>query len=132
MKRPQKKWMILGGALIAVVLIVVSVMRSRETGTEVEVETVGVRNLTSIVSASGTVEAKQSVSISATTPGEVVRIGVVEGQQVSRGDFLLQLDPVIAEAGARGQAAAVEAARADLRAAEAQLEFAREIYERQL
>src|SRR5512134_3093920 len=109
MKRPQKKWMILGGALLAVLLIVVSVMRSRETGTEVEVETVGVRNLTSIVSASGTVEAKQSVSISATTPGEVVRIGVVEGQRVNRGDFLLQLDPVIAEAGARGQAAAVEA-----------------------
>jgi hypothetical protein len=68
MKRPQKKWMILGGALLAVLLIGFSVMRSRETGTEVEVETVGVRNLTSIVSASGTVEAKQSVSISATTP----------------------------------------------------------------
>ena len=37
MKRPQKKWMILGGALIAVLLIVFSVMSSRETGTEVEV-----------------------------------------------------------------------------------------------
>src|SRR5688572_20811174 len=108
MKRPQKKWMILGGALIAVLLIVFSVLNSRETGTEVEVEQVELRDLTSIVSASGTLEAKQSVSISATTPGEVVRIGVVEGQQVSRGDFLLQLDPVIAEAGARGQAAGVE------------------------
>ncbi|HET6360949.1 MAG TPA: biotin/lipoyl-binding protein, partial [Gemmatimonadota bacterium] len=115
MKRPQKKWMILGGALIAVLLIVFSVLSSRETGTEVEVEQVELRDLTSIVSASGTLEAKQSVSISATTPGEVVRIGVVEGQQVSRGDFLLQLDPVIAEAGARGQAAGVEASRAELR-----------------
>jgi HlyD family secretion protein len=132
MKRPAKKWMILGGALLAVLLIVFSVLSSRETGTEVEVEEVTVRSLTSIVSASGTVEAKQSVSISATTPGEVVRIGVVEGQRVSRDDFLLQLDPVIAEAGARGQAAGVEAARADLRAAEAQLEFAQDSYERQL
>ena len=132
MKRPQKKWMILGGALIAVLLIVFSVLNSRETGTEVEVERVELRDLTSIVSASGTLEAKQSVSISATTPGEVVRIGVVEGQRVSRGDFLLQLDPVIAEAGARGQAAGVEAARAELGAAEAQLQLARENYERTL
>lgn len=132
MKRPAKKWMILGGALLAVLLIVFSVLSSRETGTEVQVEEVSVRSLTSIVSASGTVEAKQSVSISATTPGEVVRIGVVEGQRVSRDDFLLQLDPVIAEAGARGQAAGVEAARADLRASEAQLELAQENYERQL
>jgi HlyD family secretion protein len=132
MKRPSKKWMIAGGALVGVVLIVASVLTSRESGIPVEVEEVKARNLTAIVSASGTVEAKQSVSISATTPGEVVRIGVREGDRVSRGDFLLQLDPVIAEAGARGQAAAVESARADLRASEAQLDLARENYERQL
>lgn len=132
MKRPQKKWMILGGALLAVLLIVFSVLSSRETGTVVEVEEAEVRDLTSVVSASGTLEAKQSVSISATTPGEVVRIGVREGERVKKGDFLLQLDPVIAEAGARGQAAAVDAARADLRAAEAQLDLAQETYERQL
>lgn len=132
MKRSRKTWLIVGGALVAVLLIVFSVVSSRETGTAVQVEEAAPRNLTSIVSASGSVEAKQSVSISATTPGEVVRIGVVEGQQVRRGDFLLQLDPVIAEAGARGQAAAVDAARAEVRAAEAQLELARENYERTL
>ena len=103
MKRPQKKWIIVGGALLAVLLIVFSVLSNRESGTAVEVEAVDSRDLTSIVSASGTLEAKQSVSISATTPGEVVRIGVREGQRVAEGDFLLQLDPVIAEAGARGQ-----------------------------
>jgi len=132
MKRPSKKWMIAGGAVVVVLLIVVSVITSRETGTEVEVEEVQVRDLTSIVSASGTLQAKQSVSISATTPGEVVRIGVKEGDRVRKGDFLLQLDPVIAEASARGQAAAVESARADLRATEAQLELARDNYERTL
>jgi HlyD family secretion protein len=132
MKRPQKKWMILGGAVLAVLLIGFSVMSSREGGTVVQVEEVQTRDLTSVVSASGTLEAKQSVSMSATTPGEVVRVGVVEGQTVKKGDFLLQLDPVIAEAGARGQAAAVDAARADLRAAEAQLELSQDNYERQL
>jgi len=132
MKRPSKKWMIAGGALVGVLLIAVSVFTSRESGIPVEVEEVRARDLTSIVSASGTLQAQQSVSISATTPGEVVRIGVKEGDRVQRGDFLLQLDPVIAEAGARGQAAGVESARADLMASEAQLELARENYERQL
>lgn len=132
MKRPSKKWMIAGGGLVGVLLIAVSVFTSRESGIPVEVEEVRARDLTSIVSASGTLQAKQSVSISATTPGEVVRIGVKEGDHVQRGDFLLQLDPVIAEAGARGQAAGVESARADLMASEAQLELARENYERQL
>lgn len=132
MKRPSKNWMIAGGALVGVLLIAVSVFTSRESGIPVEVEEVRARDLTSIVSASGTLQAKQSVSISATTPGEVVRIGIKEGDHVQRGDFLLQLDPVIAEAGARGQAAGVESARADLMASEAQLELARENYERQL
>ncbi|HUP01908.1 MAG TPA: efflux RND transporter periplasmic adaptor subunit [Gemmatimonadota bacterium] len=130
MKRPAKKWMILGSAVVAVALIVVSLVTSRESGIGVEVETVERRALTAVVSASGTLQPKQSVSISATAPGEVVRVGVAEGQHVEEGDFLLQLDPVNLAAGASGQAAAVETARADLRAAEAQLAFARQDYER--
>jgi HlyD family secretion protein len=129
-KRPAKKWLILGGALVIVALIVVSLVSSRENRMEVEVETVQRRGLTAVVSASGTLEPKQSVSISATTPGEVVRIGVAEGQRVEKGDFLLQLDPVNVAAGASGQAAAVETARAEMASAEAQLAFARQDYER--
>ncbi|MBW3661428.1 MAG: biotin/lipoyl-binding protein, partial [Gemmatimonadetes bacterium] len=87
----RKTWLLIGGAAVVVLLIVASVMTSRESGLEVEYEEVAHRNLTAIVSASGEIEPKQSVSISATTPGEVVRIGVTEGQRVSKGDFLLQL-----------------------------------------
>ncbi|CAN5852590.1 hypothetical protein BH20GEM1_BH20GEM1_15650 [soil metagenome] len=45
MKRPQKKWMILGGALLALLLIVFSVFSSREAGTVFEVEEVGARDV---------------------------------------------------------------------------------------
>lgn len=130
MKRPRKKWLIAGGAVLAVALIVISVVTSRESGMKVEYETVDRRDLTAIVSASGTLEPKQSVSISATTPGEVVKIGVEEGQRVKKGDFLLQLDPVNVEAGASGQAAAVQAARAELQSARAQAALAERDYER--
>lgn len=126
----RRTWLLLGGAALIVLLVVVSVVTSRESGMKVEYEETTRRDLTAIVSASGEIEAKQSVSISATTPGEVVRIGVTEGQRVNRGDFLLQLDPVNVAAGATGQAAAVEAARSELESARAQAEYARQEHER--
>lgn len=127
----KKKWLIVGGALLLViVLVLVSVMTSRESGVQVEYESVQRRDLVAIVSASGELEPQQKIDISATTPGEVVRIGVIEGQRVRRGDFLLQLDPVPAAAAAAGQSAGVAAARGDLQSAEAQLDLARREYER--
>jgi HlyD family secretion protein len=130
MKRPNKKWILLGGGLLIVALIVLSVATKREGGVEVEVETVEGRDLTAIVSASGTIEPQQSVSIQATTPGEVVRIGVAEGQRVTKGQFLLQLDPVNVAASASAQAAAVQAAQADLAQSQAQLAWAQQEYDR--
>ena len=130
MKRPKKKWILLGGALLVVALIVLSVVTRREGGTEVEVDTIETRDLTAIVSASGTIEPQQSVSIQATVPGEVVRIGVAEGQRVSKGQFLLQLDPVNVAASASAQSAAAQAAQADLAQSEAQLVWARQEYDR--
>ncbi|MDX1661191.1 MAG: efflux RND transporter periplasmic adaptor subunit [Gemmatimonadota bacterium] len=126
----RKTWILIGGAALIVLLVVASIVTSRESGMEVEYEEVARRDLTAIVSASGEIEPKQSVSISATTPGEVVRLGVTEGQRVEQGDFLLQLDPVNVAAGASGQAAAVEAARAELESARAQADYARQEYER--
>lgn len=130
MKRPDKKWLILAGGVVIVALIAVAVFSRREKSTAVEVEPVVRRDLTAVVSASGTLEPKHSVSISATTPGEVVRVDVTEGQRVKTGDFLLQLDPVNVAAGASGQEAAVGVARADLASAEAQLDFATEEFDR--
>ena len=130
MTRPDRKWIVLGGVAVAAALIAVAILTNRESGLEVEVETIERRDLTAVVSASGEIEPKQKVEIQATTPGEVVRVAVAEGARVERGEFLLQLDPVNVAASASGQAAAVEAARADLEAAEAQLELARRDYDR--
>ena len=130
MKRPEKKWLILAGGVVIVALIAVAVFSRRDKNTMVEVEAVTKHDLTAVVSASGTLEPKHSVSISATTSGEVVRVGVTEGQRVKTGDFLLQLDPVNVAAGASGQEAAVGVAQAELASAEAQLTFATEEFDR--
>jgi HlyD family secretion protein len=130
MKRGRKKWIVIGGVALVVLLVVLSVATRREGGTEVEVEKVEPRDLTAIVSASGTVEPQQSVSIQATSPGEVVRIGVAEGQRVRKGQFLLQIDPVNLAAQASAQAAGVQTAQAELSQAEAQLAWARQEHDR--
>ncbi len=130
MKRPSKKWIMIGGGGLFLLLILLSIVTKGEGGTEVQVEEVVRKDLTAIVSASGTIEPQQSVSISATMPGEVVRLGVVEGQRVTKGQFLLQLDPVNVAATASAQAAAAQAAQAEVSSAEANLALSRQEYER--
>lgn len=46
------------------------------------------------VSATGTVEASKLIQIKSKASGEVIRIHVVEGEMVSAGDVLVELDPV--------------------------------------
>jgi HlyD family secretion protein len=87
-----------GLAVAAVVLVVVGVVafrinRKKNSGTEVRQEQVGRRDLVSAVTASGKIEAKTSVDISADITGRIIDIAVREGDLVKRGQFLLQIDP---------------------------------------
>src|SRR5690349_3708723 len=61
--------------------------------TTVTVEKIAKQDLEAIVSASGKVQAKSQVEISAETMGKVVNLAVVEGQVVKKGQLLLQIDP---------------------------------------
>ena len=90
-----------GGALVYF-----NVTFERATGPEVEVEAVERRSLEAIVSASGTIVPQLTVDISADTMGRVTRLAFDEGDQGSRGQFLLEIDPeTLRSAVARGEAA---------------------------
>ena len=111
----RKKWfwivvalIVAGGAAAA------AFARRGETGTLVTVETIQKRDLEAIVSASGKIEPKKTVNISAQTMGRVTRLGVQEGDRVRAGQFLLQIDPVNAEAAVRRDIAAVAGAMTSL------------------
>ena len=56
-------------------------------------EKVARRDLVSAVTASGKIEAKTSVDISADITGRIIRIAVREGDLVTKGQFLIQIDP---------------------------------------
>jgi HlyD family secretion protein len=86
-------------------------------GTEVRTEEVGRRDLVSVVTASGTIEPKRKVDISADISGRVISLAVEEGDWVEKGALLLRIDPTAYEAAVRRAEAAV--AQAQARAAQA-------------
>src|SRR3979409_1335938 len=85
------------GALV-IVLILVSASAKRDKGIEVRFETVGGRAPLDAVTASGKIQPKKKVDISADITGRVTRIAVREGDFVQKGQFLLQIAPTIYEA----------------------------------
>ena len=87
--------------------------------TEVKIESVARRDLVASVTASGQVRPNVKVDVAADISGRIVRLAVKEGQTVSQGQFLLQIDPEqYAAAVARAQAQ-VSSARAQLAQAQA-------------
>jgi HlyD family secretion protein len=94
----------------------------RSTAPAVTVETIRTRDLEAIVSASGKIQPKRFVNISADTSGRVVDLAVNEGDRVALGQFLMQIDP-------RTLRTRVESGQAALQANQAGLEQARQAVE---
>jgi len=92
---------------------------------EVTVESVRKRDLEAIVSASGKIQPKRQVNVSATTMGRVTRLAVEEGQRVRAGQFLLEIDPRSLEGALQRGEASVAAARSALQQARTAVEQAR-------
>jgi HlyD family secretion protein len=116
MKRATKRW--LGAAVVLAIvagLAYANFAFRKKTGKEVTVEAIQARDLTSIVTASGKIQAKRTVNISADNMGRVTRLSVEEGDRVTRGQFLMQIDP-------RNLASAVQSGEAGQQAARSQLE----------
>src|SRR3954471_11833474 len=102
------KWSI-AGVLVLVVGVVGVTAAFKQSGkaTEVRIEKVERRDLIASVTASGQVRPRTKVDISSDITGRIVRLAVKEGQLVSKGQFLLQIDPVQAEAAVQRAEAAL-------------------------
>src|SRR5689334_2451186 len=94
-------------------------------GAEVVVENIAARDLEAVVSASGKIRAKKTVNISAETSGKIVNLAVMEGQRVSRGQLLLEIDPRNLETAVQNREANLGSARSQLEQTRAQIESAR-------
>jgi len=127
----HKRTLIFLTVILAIVVIILANMLSqREKSLKVTIEKAGKRDLTSIISASGEVKPKKNVNISALVPGRIAKIGVVEGQEVKAGDFLLQLDSTQYEANAERDQNSINTLQADLIRSQAILNRDKNAYDR--
>lgn len=94
MSRKTKLGLIIGFIVVGVGgVIALSAAKSRNKATEVRLEAVTPRDLTATVTASGRIEAKRSVDVTADITGRITSIAVREGDLVRQGQLLLQIDP---------------------------------------
>jgi HlyD family secretion protein len=119
-------------ALALIGIIVLTAMRSGTKAVNVRIEPVLRRDLIASVTASGNVTPRTKVDLSSDITGKIVRLAVKEGEMVSKGQFLLQIDPQEAEANVQRAEAALSAAKAASAQAKANLLQAQKSYERSL
>ncbi|MBA3259251.1 MAG: efflux RND transporter periplasmic adaptor subunit [Gemmatimonadales bacterium] len=101
--------LLVGGGVVAF-----RINQERNAGTEVRMDQVSHRTLVSAVTASGKIEPQTSVDISADITGRIIRIAVREGDVVSQGQFLLQIDPAEYQAAVTSAQAVVASTEATL------------------
>ena len=127
------KWSVAGGVLLVIVLIGgLTAAKSGKKGVEVRTETVQKRDLVASVTASGQVRPQTKVDLSSDISGKIVRLAVKEGQMVTKGQFLLQIDAQQAEAAVQRMEAGLASARAQQAQARANLLQAQKSYERSM
>jgi len=130
MSRRNKLLVGLGAVVLVGALVAVSAGARRDKGIEVRFEDVGQRNLVAAVTASGKIQPKRAVDVSADITGRIVKLAVREGDYVQQGQFLLQIDPTIYEANLQRARAAVSSAEAALVQARANRDQSRRSYDR--
>src|SRR2546429_7926233 len=101
-----------GAVALIAILVVVSAGARRDRGVEVRFEKVAKRDLVAAVTASGKIQPKKKVDISADITGRITKLAVREGDVVTNGQFLLQIDPTIYEANLQRAQALLSAAQA--------------------
>jgi HlyD family secretion protein len=136
----RKKKIFIGVGVVALLgAVAFANMRfKKKDGLTVNVEKVQKHKLDALVSASGKIQPKRSVNISADTMGKVTSLSVNEGDRVTKGQFLLEIDPrnlrtrvQSGEASLQAQRSGQEQLRLALEAARVNLKAAEDAFRRQ-
>jgi HlyD family secretion protein len=135
-----KKKLLIGAGVVVILgaIAFANFKFKRVDGVTVNVETIKSRDLEALVSASGKIQPKKFVNISADTMGRVTNLAVEEGDRVEKGQFLLQIDPRNLRSAVQRTEASLLAARSSadqlklaLESAKVALKQAQDAYRRQ-
>jgi len=126
----RKHYLFIALAVVVAALVLVNIRARRERAYPVQAEAVAKRDLSMVISASGSIRPKRKVDLSASTIGKVTKVAVEEGDVVEQGQFLLQIDPIELESTVARLSAMLDAARANEREARLTAEQAKADLER--
>ncbi len=125
------KWgLIIGGVVVVAAVGARMANANKAKTTEVRIEGVESRDLVASVTASGQIEPRTKVDLSADITGRITRLAVKDGDLVKEGQFLLQIDPQQFEAQVQRAEAALANAKAGAAQAKANYLQAKRNYER--
>jgi len=119
MKLNKTFWIIVS-VLIVALLVAAKWFGGRTEATTVQIEQANVRTIVERVSASGKIQPEVEVNITAEVSGQIIALPVKEGDQVTQGDLLVQINPDLYEAALNRAKAAANSARSNLASARAQ------------
>lgn len=124
----------IGGVVVITIaaLAVISAKKNSTKPVEVRTEAVEARDLVASVTASGQIQPRTKVDVSADVTGKIVRLAVKEGDMVKKGQFLLQIDPEQVTAALQRSEAFLASSRAQAAQSRASLLQAQRNYERSL
>jgi HlyD family secretion protein len=132
MKKKKKIIIILGAVLVVAVIIAANALKSGEKTYQVQAEKVERGDLTSIVTANGKIAPKTDVKISAYVPAKITKLPVEEGDQVKKGQLLVQLDDTDYQAAVNRSRAELASAKASREQSQLTFDRQKELYEKKL
>ncbi|HTE44632.1 MAG TPA: efflux RND transporter periplasmic adaptor subunit [Gemmatimonadaceae bacterium] len=125
------KWAIGVVAIVAVGSVLgMSAAKRGNKAVEVRLEAVQKRDLVASVTASGQVRPQTKVDVASDVSGKIMKLAVKEGQMVTAGQFLLQIDQSQPQAAVERSEAVVASTRAQLTQSQASLDGAQKNYDR--
>lgn len=130
-KKSKLKWIIISVlGLIALIFIYSAFFKKSDDAILVTTTKVARKTIIQKVSAVGNIKPETEVKISSETSGELIFLGVKEGDTVSVGQILARIKPDIIETQLKQQEAALDAAKMDIEFQSANVEQTKSLFKR--
>ncbi|MFH1687895.1 MAG: efflux RND transporter periplasmic adaptor subunit [bacterium] len=127
----KKLLLIIGAVVVVAALVVANLTMNTTNATEVQSDRVLAKDITETVSASGRIQPQTKVDIKSEVNGEIIALGVREGDRVDAGTLLVVLDTVQLSSDVDQARFAVAEINARLDGAKSMLDEAQEEYDRE-
>ena len=125
MTRNRKILLAVGGVAVLGWLAYANIGMKRSSGVSINSEKIELRDLQATVSASGKVQPKREVKVSNEAAGKVLRLVVREGDMVTKGQVLVEIDPTQLQTTVENREASLATAQSTLTQMTVQVETAR-------